>query len=123
MNIAIIGAGFTGLSAAYKLLEKGHKITLFEKDSFPGGLAVGFKDKNWEWPLEKHYHHWFTNDDSVLNLAKQIDYEYWYYISNDIGERIFRICIINRISSFPARKQKTIALQLRINDLPVILGR
>ena len=75
MNIAIIGAGFTGLSAAYQLLKKGHKITLFEKDSFPGGLAVGFIKKEWEWSLEKHYHHWFTNDKSVLNLAKEIDYE------------------------------------------------
>jgi len=25
--------------------------------------------------LEKHYHHWFTNDKSILNLAKEINYE------------------------------------------------
>ncbi|EKD90249.1 MAG: hypothetical protein ACD_31C00069G0001 [uncultured bacterium] len=25
--------------------------------------------------MEKHYHHWFTNDKSILNLAKEINYE------------------------------------------------
>lgn len=75
MKIAIIGAGFTGLAAAYSLLKKGHEVTIFEKDNKPGGLAIGFQENNWEWTLEKHYHHWFTNDTSILRLAKEIDYE------------------------------------------------
>ncbi len=75
MKIGIIGAGFTGLSAGYSLLEKGHKITIFERDIAPGGLALGFEDKKWDWTLEKHYHHWFTNDYSVINLAKKINHE------------------------------------------------
>lgn len=74
MNVAIIGAGFTGLSAAYRLLKSGHKVTIFEKDPHPGGLAVGYKEKRWDWTIEYHYHHWFTNDDSILGLAKEIDY-------------------------------------------------
>jgi protoporphyrinogen oxidase len=75
MRIAIVGAGFTGLSAAYYLSKKGHKVTIFEKDSLPGGLAVGYKEKEWNWTLEKHYHHWFTNDKSILSLAKEINYK------------------------------------------------
>ncbi len=75
MNIAIIGAGFTGLSAGYTLAKHKHKVTLFEKDALPGGLALGFREKEWEWSLEKHYHHWFANDTSVLNLAKEIHHE------------------------------------------------
>ena len=82
MKIAIIGAGFTGLSAGYQLAKKGHAVTLFEKDTQPGGLAVGYQEKNWEWTMEKHYHHWFTNandavnhDQTVLNLAKEIGHE------------------------------------------------
>lgn len=74
MKIAIIGAGFTGLSAAYRLSKEGHDVTVFEKDALPGGLAIGYKEKHWEWTVEKHYHHWFTNDDFVLNLAKEINY-------------------------------------------------
>lgn len=75
MKIAIIGAGFTGLSAAYQLVKHGHEVTIFEKDSQPGGLAIGYQEKGWEWTLEKHYHHWFTNDKFVLNLAKEIGQE------------------------------------------------
>lgn len=72
MKIAIIGAGFTGLSAAYRLAKSGHAVTVFERDPNPGGLAVGFKDKKWDWALEKHYHHLFTSDWSIRNLAKEI---------------------------------------------------
>ncbi len=75
MKIGIIGAGFTGLSAAYNLLEKGHDVTLFERDSQPGGLAIGYKQEGWDWSLEKHYHHWFTNDKFILGLAEKIGHE------------------------------------------------
>jgi len=75
MKVAIIGAGFTGLSAALALQKKGHTVTLFEKDPHPGGLAVGYKVKGWDWSLEKHYHHWFTNDSFILDLAKETSYE------------------------------------------------
>lgn len=73
MKVAIIGAGFTGLSAAFELVKKNHDVFVFEKDAVPGGLAVGYGEKKWQWSLEKHYHHWFTNDDSVLGLAKEIN--------------------------------------------------
>jgi protoporphyrinogen oxidase len=75
MKIAIIGAGFTGLSAAYELTKRGHAVVIFEKDAKPGGLAVGYKEKDWQWSLEKHYHHLFTNDKSISNLAKEINHE------------------------------------------------
>lgn len=75
MKIGIIGAGFTGLSGAYNLSEKGHRVVVFEKDINPGGLALGFKEKKWDWTLEKHYHHWFTNDKAVLSLAKKINHK------------------------------------------------
>lgn len=75
MKIAILGAGFTGLTAAFRLLQKGHQVTLFEKDAQAGGLAGGFKLPGWEWTLEKSYHHWFTNDQSALNLAREIGHK------------------------------------------------
>lgn len=76
MKVAIIGAGFTGLSAAYYLSKNNHEIFLFEKEKSPGGLAMGFKENNWQWSLEKYYHHWFTNDKSVLDLVKEINYPF-----------------------------------------------
>lgn len=75
MKIAILGAGFTGLSAAYFLSKNNFGVDIFEKDSAVGGLAAGFRDKNWRWALEKHYHHWFTGDSEVLSLLKDLRLE------------------------------------------------
>lgn len=75
MKIGIIGAGFTGLSAAYQLSKKGHEVTVFETEKNPGGLAVGFKKDQWAWSLEKYYHHFFTNDKEVFNLAQEIGHK------------------------------------------------
>lgn len=75
MKIGIIGAGFTGLAAAYYLQKLGHTVTVFERDPQPGGLAIGYKEKEWDWSLEQHYHHWFTNDKHVLALAREIHHK------------------------------------------------
>jgi len=74
MKIAIIGAGFTGLAAGYKLLKLGHEVTIFERDSNPGGLAIGHKEKEWNWSLEHHYHHWFTSDKHIIRLARELNF-------------------------------------------------
>lgn len=74
MRIAILGAGFTGLSAAYYLLKGGHQVTIFEKENSLGGLAVGFSDPKWDWTLERAYHHWFTSDDAILSLARELNF-------------------------------------------------
>jgi protoporphyrinogen oxidase len=75
MNVAIIGGGFTGLTAAYELTKRGHTVTIYERDSTLGGLAIGWKEKNWDWSLEKAYHHMFTNDAAILALAKELGIE------------------------------------------------
>jgi protoporphyrinogen oxidase len=72
MKIAIIGGGITGLTAAYELSKNGHKVTVFEKESSLGGLANGFKQKNWDWSLEKSYHHLFTNDKAIIGIIKEL---------------------------------------------------
>ena len=75
MKVAIIGAGFTGLAAAYKLSKRGIAVIVFEKEATPGGLAIGFKEKDWEWALERHYHHLFTSDNDILQLAAEVGHK------------------------------------------------
>jgi len=70
MKIAIIGAGLTGLVAGYRLSQKGHKVTIFEKGSDIGGLMGGFKIGNTS--LEKAYHHIFSTDNYIIDLAKEL---------------------------------------------------
>jgi len=72
LKIAIIGAGFAGLTAAYDLTKSGHEVTLYEKDAVVGGLASGFKAPHWEWPLERFYHHWFASDAEVIGLIEEL---------------------------------------------------
>jgi len=71
-RIAVIGAGFAGLSAAYDLAQAGHTVTVFEAAPQVGGLASGFRADGWDWPLEKFYHHIFQSDAAFLELIKQI---------------------------------------------------
>lgn len=72
MRIAIIGGGFTGLTAAYELTKLGHKVSLFERDTHLGGLAYGFRSPNWDWHLEAAYHHLFTNDHAIIGLCNEL---------------------------------------------------
>lgn len=70
-RIAIIGSGYCGLAAASVLNENGYSVSVFEAMDIPGGLAVGRKRDNYDWPIEALYHHWFNNEESILDLAEK----------------------------------------------------
>jgi protoporphyrinogen oxidase len=74
-NIGIIGAGVTGLTAAYDLTKRGHHVTVYEARPYAGGLAAGFRDASWDWHLERFYHHWFASDDDVIDLIGELGAE------------------------------------------------
>ena len=72
MKVAIIGAGYAGMSAAYDLRKAGHEVIIFESANYAGGLASGFKEPHWDWSVEKFYHHWFQSDNHMLGLIKEL---------------------------------------------------
>ncbi|MFT7486701.1 MAG: protoporphyrinogen oxidase, partial [Candidatus Paceibacteria bacterium] len=43
MHIVLLGAGLTGLSAAYELASRGQQVTLLERESFVGGMAASWR--------------------------------------------------------------------------------
>ncbi|HSZ21522.1 MAG TPA: NAD(P)/FAD-dependent oxidoreductase [Candidatus Sulfotelmatobacter sp.] len=69
-HVVVIGAGFTGLAAAYQLTSLGIRVTVLEADAEVGGLAGCF-EVNGE-RLEKFYHHWFVNDAHILQLINEL---------------------------------------------------
>jgi protoporphyrinogen oxidase len=68
--VAVIGGGFTGLTAAWELARAGHAVTVLETDAEVGGLAGTFVVNGER--LEKFYHHWFTNDRHVNDLVRDV---------------------------------------------------
>jgi protoporphyrinogen oxidase len=75
MRVAIIGAGYAGMSAAYDLRKAGYEVTIYESADYAGGLASGFKEPHWDWSVEKFYHHWFQSDNHMLGLIKELGLE------------------------------------------------
>lgn len=70
---AVIGAGAGGMAAAHDLINAGYEVFIYEKENRPGGLAAGFKTDDWDWSLEKFYHHWFQSDDAILSLIDELN--------------------------------------------------
>ncbi|WP_338846371.1 NAD(P)/FAD-dependent oxidoreductase [Massilia sp. W12] len=73
-DVAIVGAGFTGLTAALDLTRAGKKVLVLEADSVPGGLASTFDFRDGV-RIEKFYHHWFNNDVYVPELVRDLGLE------------------------------------------------
>lgn len=69
-NIAIVGAGYTGLVAALRLAQKGHTVTILERGTTIGGLASDFTVEGAS--LERAYHHLFKTDEHIINLASEL---------------------------------------------------
>lgn len=74
MKVAVLGAGIAGLTAAQELAKEGHEVMVYEAASAAGGLASGFRDPRWEWPLERFYHHLFTTDFAIQGLVREIGF-------------------------------------------------
>ena len=66
----MIGAGLTGLVAAYRLASAGWRVTVFERYPEAGGLVACF-DAGGE-RLECFYHHLFTTDTDYVALAQEL---------------------------------------------------
>lgn len=74
-TIAIVGAGVGGMAAAWDLRKAGHEVTIFEGSDSVGGLAGGFKLPEWDWSVEKFYHHWFQTDRDILGLIEELGWK------------------------------------------------
>ena len=74
MNIGIIGAGVTGLTAAYRLARAGEKVTVFDRAPEVGGMVRTFQLGGTR--LESFYHHCFNSDTDLIALVEEMNLGY-----------------------------------------------
>ena len=82
--VAVVGAGFGGLGAAYKLARAGVRVHVYEGSSRAGGLAegvhlaAGLRGKTGTFnnaSIERFYHHLFTTDSVFIETLKELGIE------------------------------------------------
>ena len=69
-QIAIVGGGIAGLTAAYRLAQAGFDITLWERAPKFGGQAGGLDVEGGK--LEYFYHHLFQSDAEITRLIQEL---------------------------------------------------
>jgi protoporphyrinogen oxidase len=74
MRVAVIGAGMAGLTAGYRLAKLGHECDVYERWPGLGGQAATI-DVGDGVLVERYYHHLFTSDREMHDLAAEIGVE------------------------------------------------
>ncbi|MEA4888951.1 MAG: NAD(P)/FAD-dependent oxidoreductase [Clostridiaceae bacterium] len=69
-RVCIIGAGLTGLVAAYHLTARGYSVILLESTLDSGGMVSSFSMGASR--IEHIYHHIFTSDSYLIDLAGEL---------------------------------------------------
>ena len=80
MRYGVIGGGALGLTVGLRLAQRGHDVTILERDPVPGGLAGSFEVAPGVW-LEKFYHHLFETDRHAIGLIEELGLAeslHWY---------------------------------------------
>ena len=70
MDIAVVGGGLTGMTAALELARGAARVTIFERDAVLGGVAGSFEVNGAR--LERFYHHIFTSDVAIRRLIEEL---------------------------------------------------
>jgi phytoene desaturase len=92
-KVAVIGSGFAGLASASFLAKEGFDVTVFEKNSLPGGRARKFEANDfifdmgpsWYWMpdvFEKFFNHFGKHSNNYYNLVR-LDPSYRIYFGKD----------------------------------------
>lgn len=84
-KISVIGAGFSGLSAACFMAKQGHEVTMFEKNSTSGGRARAFTEQGFTFDMGPS---WYWMPDIFENFFKQFDkqpQDYYHLVQLDPG--------------------------------------
>lgn len=69
-SVAVVGAGPMGLMCAYRLLQQGFDVTIFERDDRIGGMTAAFDFDGLK--IERFYHFVCATDYPTFDLLKEL---------------------------------------------------
>ena len=69
-TVGIVGGGILGMTAAFRLLQAGAHVTLYERSTDLGGLVGAFDFHGYD--VDRFYHVVLPTDDRVRGLATEL---------------------------------------------------
>jgi phytoene desaturase len=84
MNIGIIGAGISGLATAARLATRGHKVTVFERNSFAGGKLSEFEVEGYRFDFGPSLFTMPMYVDELFENANENPRDYFNYQRMDV---------------------------------------
>ena len=78
-QIAIIGSGIAGLASAIRLSVQGHKVAVFEANSYPGGKLTAFQEKGYRFDMGPSLFTMPQLVEELFELANKPIFKYFSY--------------------------------------------
>lgn len=86
---AVVGSGIAGIAVAIRLARKGYKVTVFEKNNYPGGKLSQFELKGYRFDFGPSLFTLPENVEELFYLCGKKPKDYFQYIHVDPGHRYF----------------------------------
>ncbi len=96
-NVAVVGAGVTGITTAYYLAKKGHKVTVFEQEPYPamrtsyangGQISVSNSEVWTTWSNIQKGIKWIFTKDAPLLIKPRLDLAQWLWLAKFLKHTI-----------------------------------
>jgi len=87
--ISVIGSGFSGLSTAACLAQSGHNVTVFEKNSLPGGRARKFETNGFVFDMGPSWYWMPDVFENFYNRFEKTTADFYQLTRLDPSYRIF----------------------------------
>ncbi|HVD99349.1 MAG TPA: 1-hydroxycarotenoid 3,4-desaturase CrtD [Cytophagaceae bacterium] len=86
---AIIGSGIAGIGASIRMANKGYKVTVFERNSYPGGKLSSFDNKGYRFDFGPSVFTMPENVEALFRLSGKDMKDYFEYIHLNPGYKYF----------------------------------
>lgn len=102
MHVVVLGAGLAGLSTAFELSKAGIRVTVLERDDFPGGMATSWNVEDY-W-LDHGPHRFHSRDENLIkHLYEVLDGEVV------VRDRLSRIYMQGKFFNYPLKLGNVLA--------------